>query len=223
PGLGAVLGTLRESDPDASIYAWLCDVEWDRPTGTARTFGGIVLLRSAAVRTAGRFSARMIAGEDVDFALRLRAAGWRISVIEAPMAVHDSSLRHFGQWWRRTVRTGHAFAELASLHPEAGFARNCRRILFWAGAVPATILTGIILAAIAGPGWLLLSALAALLVTAQLLRVGLRERRRHGPARAFSLALSLAVGKYAEMIGLLRYGYDQRRGRRPTLIEYKDR
>ena len=56
---------------------------------------------------------------------------------------------------------------------------------------------------------------------AQMLRVALREANRHPISKAFALAFFLAVGKYAEMIGLIRYHLNQRRGRRPQLIEYK--
>lgn len=212
PGLGAVAGELREANPDASLYAWLCDVEWTAPTGPAPLFAGNVLLRADAVRRTGYYRPDMIAGEDPEYAIRMRAAGWDIRRIADPMAMHSADITRFGPWWRRTLRAGHAFAELNALHPGSplhDFGRNRRRILFWGGAIPLVALAGLMLAAL-DPHWALLSAGAVLLTLAQLLRVGLREMRHRRPARAFVLALFLGVGKYAEMIGLLRYHLSRR-------------
>ncbi len=224
PGLGAVFGRRREQDAGASIYAWMSDVEWAIPAGPADAFGGDVLFRAAAIRDTGVYRAGMIAGEDPDFALRMRAKGWRLLALAAPMTIHDAGIGRFGQWWRRTVRAGHAFAELAALHrvaPAHGYARNRRRILVWAGAVPLAAIAGLLLAATIDRRWLALPLAALLLTGAQIVRVALRESRRHRPSRAIALALFLALGKYAEMIGLIRYHHDRLRGRRPQLIEYR--
>ena len=223
-GLGAVFGQLREIRPEASIYNWMCDVEWAVPAGPALVFGGDVLLRAEALRPVGVYRPAMIAGEDPEFAIRLRAAGWRILALAAPMALHDASILRFGQWWRRTVRAGHAFAELVALHPRSplhDFARSRWRILFWAGAVPLATLAGLILAATADRRWLILAVAGPLLVAGQMLRVAVRETGRHPPPKAFAFAFFLAVGKYAEMIGLIRFHVDRWRGRRSKLIEYK--
>jgi GT2 family glycosyltransferase len=224
PGLGAAFGQLRECDPDLSIYSWMCDVEWAVPAGPAGVFGGSVLFRAAALRATGGYRAGMIAGEDPDFAIRMRAAGWRLLCLAATMATHDSSMTRFSQWWRRTMRAGHAFAELADRHrnsPLHSFARNELRILFWAGVVPALFFGGLLLAAMGHSRWGLLAPGAVLLVAAQILRVALYERRHHPFGRAWALSLFLAIGKYAEMIGLMRYHFDQRFLRRGRLIEYK--
>ncbi|KQX20818.1 hypothetical protein ASD17_07960 [Sphingomonas sp. Root1294] len=166
----------------------------------------------------------MIAGEDPDYALRMRGKGWRIASLAVPMGWHASGMARFGQWWRRAVRAGHAFAELAALHGAAEghvYARSRARILFWGGAVPAAALAGLALAVAADRRWLLLPLGMLLLVAVQVARVAARESPRHGPSRAVALALFLALGKYAEMIGLLRYHRDRGRGRPSRLIEHK--
>jgi len=213
PGLGGVFGALRERDPDASVYAWLCDVEWAVPPGPAESFGGNVLLRAEAVRATGLYRTELIAGEDPDYAIRLRAAGWRLLGLPVPMAVHDAAIGRFGPWWRRTVRAGHAFAALDALHPHSpihGFARSRRRILFWGAAVPFVLLTGIILGLGLDRRWLLLSAAALLLVAAQAVRMAFRMGKRHGARRGLAFALFMTIGKYAEMIGLLRHRFGGR-------------
>lgn len=211
PGLGAVSGELREAAPDASLYAWLCDVEWTAPPGPAPLFAGNVLLRADAVRRTGYYRPAMIAGEDPEFAIRMRGAGWKIARLADPMAVHSTDITRFGPWWRRTVRAGHGFAELDRLHP-GPFSRNVRRILVWGGMMPVAVVLGLALAATLDRHWLVLSLGALLITVAQMLRIGLREMRHHRPARAFTLALFLGIGKYAEMIGLLRYHLFRRTG-----------
>lgn len=224
PGAGAVFGQLREIRANGSIYNWMCDVEWTIEPGPARVFGGDALLRADAVRKVGLYRPTMIAGEDPEFAIRMRAAGWGISALAAPMATHDAAIDRFGGWWRRTIRAGHAFAELVHLHPRSplhDFARSRRRILFWGGALPLVAVTGALLAAAANPRWIALPLAALLLIILQWLRVGLREARRHPPGKAFAFAFFLALGKYAEMIGLIRFQLDRWRGRPARLIEYK--
>jgi GT2 family glycosyltransferase len=224
PGLGAVFGQLHERDPGLSIYSWMCDIEWAAPPGPAGLFGGDVLLRAAALREIGGYRPGMIAGEDPDLAIRMRSRGWRLLCLAQTMATHDSSMTRFSQWWRRTVRAGHAFAELVELHPVSSFhpfRRSELRILFWGGLVPLAMLAGILLALVADRRWALLAIAAPALVLLQIVRVALREMRHHPPGRAWAYSLFLAIGKYAEMAGLLRYHIDQRFGRRAKLIEYK--
>lgn len=218
PGLGAVFGRLREKDPDSSIFAWLCDREWAVTPGPA-LFGGNVLLRAAAVRATGGYRSAMIAGEDPEYAIRLRQAGWRVLCLAEPMGRHDAAITRFGQWWRRAVRAGHAFAAITTLHPRPAphdFARNVTRILFWAGALPLVAIGGLTLSLLHDPRWLLLPALALLLTATQMLRVTVREARSHGLRRGAAYALFMAIGKYAEMIGLVRFHLERLRGSRPA-------
>nr|WP_047166958.1 glycosyltransferase [Sphingomonas sp. Y57] len=214
PALGAVFGRLREEDADGSIYRWLCDLEWAVAHGPADTFGGNLLARAAALRDTGPYRTEMIAGEDPDYALRMRAQGWRILSLAVPMGTHDSGIDGFGPWWRRTIRAGRGFAALAALHPTAapGYARSRARILFWAGAIPLAAIIGLALAIAIDRCWLLLPLAALLMVALQTVRVTARESGRHGPLRAFALSLFLTIGKYAEMVGLLRHHCAQRRG-----------
>ena len=214
PALGAVFGRLREAEPDRSLYAWLSDIEWAVPPGPATLFSGNVMLRADAVRATGRYRAGMIAGEDPEFAIRMRAGGWRFLCLDQPMAIHQGDISDARAWWRRTRRAGHAFAALNALHPRSplhDFGRSRARILFWGGAMPFAAAGGLILAALIDPRWIILAVAALSLVAAQLVRVTLREAGRHGLWRAFALALSLTMGKYAEMAGLLRFHF----GRRP--------
>lgn len=226
PALAVVFGRRRERFPDRSIYNWLCDVEWAVPPGPAGACGGDVLFRYKAIAAVGGYRAEMIAGEDPDLSVRLRRAGWEIVCLDAEMTLHDAAITRFGQWWRRTARAGHAFAELAARHGKLREGRPYlaarRRIATW-GILPAL---GLLLGAVVGLGGdvesgrkIVLAIL--LLLAAQTLRLTLREGLRFPMSKAFALAAFLTIGKFAEATGLVRYLWEQASGRRATLIEYK--
>ena len=107
-GLAIACGCLRELAPDSSIYARLCDMEWDASPGLADYCGGIFMIRSAAFRSVNGFNESMIAGEDPELCVRLRLKGWKIERVAEPMAVHDGAMTHLQEWWKRAVRSGHA-------------------------------------------------------------------------------------------------------------------
>lgn len=208
PDVAVVCGRRRERRPQESIYNRLCDAEWDTPVGEALACGGDALMRFAALRAAGGYDPALIAGEEPDLCLRLRRAGWRIWRLEAEMTLHDAALHRFGQWWRRTRRAGHAFAEGNARYgaaPERHWRRETRRAVIWGAGVPlAAGLAGLIHPA----GLLILLAWPL-----QVLR--LWPRLGAGPA-VFSV-----LGKMAEAQGAIGFYLGRLRGRRRGLIEYK--
>lgn len=215
PGVAAVAGRLRERYPERSVYNQLCDMEWNTPVGQARAVGGIAMMRIAALTAVGGFRNDLIAGEEPELCVRLRAAGWRLWRLPIDMAWHDAEMTRFSQWWRRTVRSGFAFAQGAHLHggpPERHWVRESRSAWFWGLGLPAGIL---LLAVALGPQALWL----ALAYPAQVLRLFLRQPgpRRARAARAFFLVL----GKFAEVTGQLRFALARWRGASGQLIEYK--
>src|SRR5262249_43588353 len=59
------------------------------------------------------------------------------------MTLHDAAMSRFGQWWRRNVRAGHAFAEISWLHrgePLQMWRRETRSNWFWGLVVPVLAL-----------------------------------------------------------------------------------
>ncbi|MDV7141171.1 glycosyltransferase family A protein [Tropicimonas sp. TH_r6] len=209
PSVVAVSGRLRERHPERSLYNRLCDAEWNTPTGRSRACGGIVLMRFPSVMDAGGFREDLIAGEEPELCVRLRAAGGEIWRIDHEMGWHDAEMTRFSQWWRRSRRAGFAFAEGYRLHgrpPERHFALEMRRILVWAGLLPIAILSG---ALIISPWALLGFALYPLQVVRLAKRVG------------WERAAFLSLGRFAEMQGVLEYQRQRLSGARRTLIEYK--
>lgn len=221
PGLAAVFGRRREIAPEASVYNWLCDIEWAVPPGPARQFGGDVLLRVAALDQAGGYPNEMIAGEEPDLSMRLGALGWRIQCLPSDMTRHDAAITRFGQWWRRAERSGHAYAELNERHP-GEWHRRVRAALVWGALTPATIATLLMAALVLMSIWpAIVAGFVALLPLLQFARIAQREAR-HRPWRdALTWAWFLILDKPPHALGIARYRWSRLVGRRTHLIEYK--
>src|SRR5437868_6595026 len=139
PNAGAVCGRRRERFPNQSVYNWLCDEEWNTPPGEARACGGDAMLRVDALASVDGYREDLIAGEEPELCVRLRAAGWRIWRLDREMTFHDAAMTHFSQWWRRALRSGYAFAQGARLHgeaPERHWVWESRRAWIWGLYLP---------------------------------------------------------------------------------------
>jgi GT2 family glycosyltransferase len=216
--LAVVCGRRRERFPDASIYNRLCDLEWDTPIGYADACGGDAMMHVAAFQEVGGYNADLIAGEEPDLCLRLRQRGWKIVRVDAEMTLHDAAMTHFRQWWKRTLRAGHAYAEGAARHngePGRFWVRETRSTWFWGLAVPAVAL------GLAAPtGGLSLSLFGGYALLA--LRVyGSARRRGLSASDAQLYAASCVIGKFPQVLGQLLYWTKRRTGRRAGIIEYK--
>lgn len=218
PRWGIVCGRRRERRPDASVFNKLCDIEWDTPVGEAAACGGDALMRTAAFVEVGGFDASLIAGEEPEMCVRMRRRGWTIHRLPLEMTLHDAAMTRLGQWWKRTVRAGHAFAEGAARHgasAEQHWAREARSIWIWGLVVPAIALLG----AWPSGGWSLL-LLGGYGVLA--LRVFHHCRRRGlALADAARYAAFTALGKFPGLVGMLQYWGNRLLRRRTRLIEYK--
>lgn len=207
-------GRRRERFPDRSIYNWLCDQEWNTPVGEATACGGDALMRVAAFEQVGGFDPALIAGEEPELCVRLRAAGWSVWRLEAEMTLHDAAMLRFGQWWLRSVRAGHAFAEGAAMHggtPSRHWVREASRAWLWGLGIPLAVLAALPLIG----NWALLGLWVYPL---QVLRLA---RRAGGGRNQLLQALFLVLGKFPELQGQLKYGWSRLRDRRVQLIEYK--
>ena len=215
-----VVGPLQERRADASVYNRLCALEWKSPAGDLSNFGalgGIMLVRADVFARLGGFNEQVIAGEDSEFGVRIGAAGLKITKIDVPMATHDADIHRFGQWWRRSVRAGHAIGQRFSLNgrgPLRDCARERRSVLVWGVSLPLLIIG---LAPFTSGLSLLLAG--GYLVLAQ--RIA-RYRRGQGdsPADARLYARFVVIGKFAEAVGLLKFKLNSMAGRY-RIIEYK--
>lgn len=219
PDVVAVWGRRREMAREATPFNRLCDLEWgqDAP-GETEAFGGDVMVRMAAVVAVGGYDARMIAGEDPDFAVRLRRNGGRLLRIDADMTWHDADMHTIGQWWRRAYRCGYAYGQVSAKHAEDGgdfWRSEKRRALTWGLAVPIAIPA--LAAPTLGASTLLLGAYPL-----RAARLALRCRKQGwGSGDAALWATNCIGASFPEALGVARYYWDRVRGRGGRIIEYK--
>jgi hypothetical protein len=201
------------------VFNRLCDLEWDTPIGEAASCGGDALMRVTAFRSVGGFKDELIAGEEPEVCLRLRCKGWRVERLDAEMTLHDAAMQRVGQWFRRALRSGHAFAELAFLHgasPERPGVRQTLSNLVWGAVLPL----GAVAASFAWGGAVTLLAFGAYGVLT--CRVYRAERRRGRPRETAALfSLFCVAGKIPEALGAIKFWSTRVRGLESTLIEYK--
>lgn len=171
------------------------------------------MVRASALEAAGGFRDDLVAGEEPELCVRLRAAGWLIWRLDTEMALHDADMTGFRQWWRRALRSGYAFAQGADLHgapPECHWVWESRRAWLWGVWLPLACLT----AGIAfGPwGW------AAWLIYP--LQVFRQAARNAGPMKDRALlALFQVLSRFPEACGQIQFIRDRLRGGQSRGIE----
>lgn len=213
--VAVVCGRRRERYPGKSLFNRLCDLEWDTPVGEALACGGDALIRVEALAAAGFYNDGLVAGEEPELCVKLRQRGWKIWRLDAEMTIHDAAMTKFSQWWTRSKRAGHAYAEVSALHkgsPQRIWARETSRALLWSAIAPSSMLLTLLF----GP--LFLAPLAA--YPAQMLRLYFSSKNRLGDLAAPSAALTV-LGKFAEALGALKFYRGRIAGRKSGLFEYK--
>lgn len=210
-----VCGRLRERHPEHSIYNMLCDIEWDTAIGETKACGGIAMMRRDPFEAETGYRPDLIAGEESELCIRLRAAGWRVWRLDAEMALHDAAMTRFGQWWKRSLRTGYGFAEGVHMYgtpPERHRVKESRRIWIWGFGIPV-VTVGLTV-------WLGTWGLAMLLIyPVQVVRLALRGTR--SVRENWWYALFLVLGKFPEMMGQIKFFYNRLTEQTSRLIEYK--
>lgn len=213
--VAVVCGRRRERFPEQSIYNLLCDMEWDSPVGEAKSCGGDALVRVDAFAAVGGYRADLIAGEEPELCVRLRAAGWKVWRVGEEMTLHDAAIFRFGQWWRRAMRGGFAFAEGAYLHgapPERHRVSESRRAWLWGLGVPVAVIVAMLILGYAG-------ALILLVYPAQVIRLALK--RSWSQRQSWLMAFFMTLGKFPEVQGQVKYLLQKIGPVRAALIEYK--
>jgi glycosyltransferase involved in cell wall biosynthesis len=219
PDVAVVCGRRRERFPEQTVYNHLADLEWDSPIGEAKACGGDALMRVAAVQEAGGYNPGIIAAEDDEICLRMRGKGWRVLRIDCDMTLHDMAMTRFGQWWRRSVRTGHAYAEGSAMYgltPERHFVRQTRSTIFWGIVLPLVSI------GLAWPTWgasLLLMAGYPMLFWRTYNYYAIQRGWPSADARLYAFWIVLAKAPHA--VGLLRYWIGTSIGRRCSVIDYR--
>lgn len=208
-----VTGWREEQKRDVSVYNALCDVEWHRPAGEIEECGGDLMVRAHAFKSVGGYRNELIAGEDVDFCLRLEGHGKRVLLPER-MTLHDADMHSFGQWWRRAVRAGHAYAHINDQHP-GHFLRELRRAVFYAGILPIAAIFCLFAAPM---GLWLIAAIYA----ANYVRTARGLRQNGQPlVEALHHSVFLFLSKWPNLIGMSVFYRRKLRKAEMQIIEYK--
>nr|WP_010397792.1 glycosyltransferase family 2 protein [Paracoccus sp. TRP] len=210
PELGLVTGWRSEIRPTASVYNQMCEVDWHRPAGPIATCGGDMMVRVAAFRQIGGFDPGVIAAEDDEFCLRLAKAGWKLLRLPKQMTWHDADMTRFGQWWKRTIRNGHGFAQVGAMHPPH-FRREKLRVWVYGLVLPLLFLLGLFVS-----GWLSVAVLALYALSFWKTWRGLKDR-----PMAVEQAALLTLAKIPSLWGMLTYFRRRQRGDDMHIIEYK--
>lgn len=219
PEVGSVAGHRREIDREATIFNRLTDLEWRGPSGKAQFLGGDVMMRVRAFRDTGGYQEQMIAGEDPEICVRLRKHGWTLFRVDHEMTRHDAAMKRFSQWWKRAVRSGHAYAECAWLHrasSEKPWRREVWRNWFWGLILPLAAI------ALAWPTYGISLTLFAL-YPLWIWRIARDRRQRFcdSTGDAWLYAFFCMLGKTPNALGQTLFWWRRLRGQSATLIEYK--
>jgi len=213
--VAVVCGRRRERFPDRTVYNRLCDIEWDTPIGKTKSCGGDAMMRADTLKKVGGYRKDLIAGEEPELCVRLRAAGWEIWRLDLEMTLHDAAILRFDQWWKRAKRCGYAYAEGAYLHgasPERHRVKESRRVWIWGFAIPLLMVSMVI--SIGKWGFVVL-----LLYPAQVIRLALHGKR--SVYENWMYAIFLVLSKFPELLGQLNFLYNRLSGKSARLIEYK--
>ncbi|MFP8871499.1 MAG: glycosyltransferase family A protein [Myxococcota bacterium] len=215
----AVCGWRRERFPDASVYNLWCDLEWTQaPVGDVDGigFGGDVMIRISAFREVGGYNAAIIAGEDPDLSGRLCELEGRVVRVDHTMTHHDANIQSLGQYWSRSVRSGHAYAEVSARHTDADvFGRNMRSLFVWGVVMPTAFVVSLVAAPV---GAVMVLGIYAV----QIFRVAVSlDATRFTLGQRLSWGVSCLLSQVPKMLGMMKFQRNRRLGVQQEIIEYK--
>lgn len=223
PHVGVVFGHRREINPGGSIYNRVLDLDWIMRSGEVEFCGGDALMRRDMLRLVQGYDERLIAGEDAELCSRIRAKGYKVICLERDMVGHDLAMTRFGQYWRRAIRTGYAYAEVSEIFkPEDSpiWYRETRRNRL-KGALVASIVVGSPAASVLL--WSPAPALLGIVILALLsIRTAFRTRwKRVGFPTRLLHGLHSHLVQIPILFGQLTYFKNKLTGQIGPLLEYK--
>jgi GT2 family glycosyltransferase len=225
PQVAVVCGRRRERFPDATIYNRYCDIEWNLPLGELDACGGDAMMRCDVFQQTNGFDPTMIAGEEAELCFRMRQQGWEIVRLDEDMTIHDAAIKKFPQFWKRNVRSGHAYAERVFMHghqPErSALMRPLKSAIIWGGVVPILYLTFLLYSLWNPKALILISALTVVHFIQGYRIYRYRRNRKDAPNHAFCYATLCLILKLPELQGVLTFLCNHLRGQQTSLIEYK--
>jgi len=231
----SVCGNRMERYPEATLYNKLINMEWQGTEGEVKACGGDAMYRVAPLARVKGFNESMIAGEEGDLCLRLRALGFVINRLDIPMTLHDANMYHFSEWWLRAVRCGHAYAHGFDLHrqtPEQHKERYKKRQVLSSMAygfcfpLLLLLLVSILFSQPLSQLPLIFVCSSILFVLSLYIRliekcVKSRLLLGNSQSQAWLYAAFIALGKLPEAQGVSKYYFNKMRGVTAKIIEYR--
>jgi cellulose synthase/poly-beta-1,6-N-acetylglucosamine synthase-like glycosyltransferase len=225
PRVAVVFGNRRETNSKGSLYNRVLDLDWIVPhIGESEHCGGDALVRTDVLEEVGGYDDRLIAGEEPDMCRRMRGRGYLIIHMNRPMTGHDLAIKSVKQYWRRAVRSGYAYAEIAHRYRHTSlpfWLRESRLNLFHSAFLLAIVIVGV--ASALKTNSVVLLVVPALIVAALAIRTAFRFQWKsdHWPTLLW-YGLHSHAQHIPISIGQVQFWRDQWSGRIPALIEYKD-
>jgi GT2 family glycosyltransferase len=215
PDVGVVAGRLRERDRERNAFHRLADMEWDQPAGEVNDMGGIMMVRAEVWDRVGGQNPDIPAAEEREFCWRVIDAGFKVLRLADDMALHDIDMASFTEWWTRSVRTGHAYAQGYWVHRDRWHLRHLLSYVTYGAALPG--------AAVGGAPLTLGASLGLLAAYPRLWRKIEQARLARGdtPDDARLYAAASVVAKLAGAMGVARFftqTLPQGRGGRRAMI-----
>jgi len=218
--VAVVAGRRRERHPERSVYNLLCAIEWNlHPVGEAAACGGDALMRTDAFAASGGFRPDLMSGEEPDLCQRLRAGGWRVWFLDEVLTLHDAAMTRFGQWWKRSKRSGYGTMQRAWLCrsvPGVAEIREVAGTWLWAAFVPGAI----VFLAVSGSAWALWLPLVYPLQVGRLALMADPRGASSWRDRCW-YATFIVLAKFPKLLGQLECLTVRWLRRHPQLIEYK--
>ena len=206
------------------MYNRVLDLDWIYAPGLVEFCGGDALFKRNVLVESGGFDEGLIAGEEPELCRRLRALGYCILHIDAPMTSHDLQITRWIQYWRRATRAGHAYAEVSerfrgSKDPfwTVDRRRNFVRGGFWLTSLAVALGASFRYGLSPVLGW---SGILALMT----LRSAWKARWKSNDRWALLLyGLHSHLQQLPVLVGQLQYVMRKRTRNSRKLIEYKER
>jgi cellulose synthase/poly-beta-1,6-N-acetylglucosamine synthase-like glycosyltransferase len=221
--VAVVFGNRRESNPGSSIFNRVLDLDWIASESRESTHcGGDAIVRKNVLAEVDGFDDALIAGEEPDMCRRIREHGYLIVHVNRPMTGHELAINSFRQYWRRAVRSGYAYAEIAHRYRHTSIPfwhKESQRNLIHSTMMVAAVFAGSTFAFILRSVMPL--SILVLIVAVLAIRTALRSRWKSSNVVTLLLyGLHSHLQKLPISVGQIRFWRDKWSGRRPALIEY---
>jgi cellulose synthase/poly-beta-1,6-N-acetylglucosamine synthase-like glycosyltransferase len=213
PQVAAVCGNLHEVRE--SVLYRAMELDWGIREGTIRHCGGAALWRKEILEKLGGFPEDVRYGEEPYLCWRVRnELHLSLYQLNRPMVTHDLGHASFGDYWRRCVRTGRAYAEIADRFARTEdplWRHEAFMNVLWAAALIIAIALPAFLRSWWGVAAWVLVACLVLRKMWQVMRQGMRARISFVYAvHTYLSKLPLATGEVLWELGRIRTCFNSR-------------